>query len=95
MTYPLTTSRLSIAPLGADDAAGFVAYRQDADVARWQGGEPTYSDVEAARLIAFQPSADLHITTGDDLDSRVMWMSVLHDIDTATALAGHREGILL
>ena len=59
MTYPLTTSRLSIAPLGADDAAGFVAYRQDPDVARWQGWEPTYSDVEAAQLIASQPSSDL------------------------------------
>jgi len=59
MTYPLTTSRLSIAPLGADDAAGFVAYRQDPDVACWQGWEPTYSDVEAAQLIASQPSSDL------------------------------------
>ena len=33
MPYPLTTSRLPITPVGADDAAGFVAYRQDPDVA--------------------------------------------------------------
>ena len=34
------------------------------------------------------------MVTGDELDSRVTWMSVLHDIDKATALAAHREGIL-
>ena len=39
--------------------------------------------------------ADLITATGDDLDSRVSWMSVLHDIDKATALAVQREGILL
>ena len=38
--------------------------------------------------------ADLNTATGDDPDSRVAWMSVLHDIDKATALAVHREGIL-
>jgi RimJ/RimL family protein N-acetyltransferase len=59
MTYPLMTPRLSIVPLTAHDAAGFVAYRQDPDVARWQGWDPTYSDAEAAKLIASQPSADV------------------------------------
>ena len=59
MTYPLMTLRLTIAPLTTHDAAGFVAYRQDPDVARWQGWDPTHSDAEAAKLIASQPSADV------------------------------------
>jgi RimJ/RimL family protein N-acetyltransferase len=59
MTYPLITPRLSIAPLGEEDTAEFVAYRRDPDVARWQGWDPTYSEAEAAKLIASQPSADV------------------------------------
>ena len=64
MTYPLTTPRLSITPLTEQDAAAFVSYRQDADVARWQGWEPSYSDVDAAELIASQPITDLPDTGG-------------------------------
>lgn len=59
MTYPLITPRLSIAPLGEKDAGEFVAYRRDPDVARWQGWDPTYSEAEAAKLIASQPSAEV------------------------------------
>lgn len=56
VSYPLKTSRLSIAPLTQRDAAVFVRYRQDPDVARWQSWEPTYSDADAAELLASQPS---------------------------------------
>ena len=59
MPYPLITPRLSIAPLGDQDTAEFVAYRRDPDVARWQGWDPTFSEVEAAKLIASQPSAEV------------------------------------
>lgn len=59
MTFSLITTRLSIAPLGEQDAAEFVAYRRDPGVARWQGWDPTYSEAEAAKLIASQPSADI------------------------------------
>jgi RimJ/RimL family protein N-acetyltransferase len=58
-TYPLTTTRLRITPLTAQDAAAFVAYRQDPRVARWQGWEPSYSAADAAELIASQPAGDL------------------------------------
>ncbi len=75
MSYPLMTPRLSIAPLSAHDAAGFVAYRRDPDVAHWQGWEPTYSDAEAANLIASQPSADLPERGG--------WIQLaIHDLES-------------
>ena len=59
MTYPLRTDRLEISPLDAQDAEAFVRYRQDEDVARWQGWEPNYGASDAADLIASQPSTDL------------------------------------
>jgi RimJ/RimL family protein N-acetyltransferase len=57
--YPLETPRLRIEPLGPADTAGFVAYRRDPDVARFQSWEPTYSEEDAERLIEAQPEADL------------------------------------
>jgi RimJ/RimL family protein N-acetyltransferase len=59
MGYLVTTQRLTIEPLGAQDVPEFVAYRRDPDVARWQSWEPTYSVNDAAELVAVQPRADL------------------------------------
>lgn len=59
MRYPLRTPRLAISPLTTDDAAAFVAYRQDADVARWQGWDPGFSETDAAELIDSQPTTEL------------------------------------
>ena len=59
MTYPLTTTRLSISPLTSQDATAFVAYRQVPDVARWQGWEPSFDLGDAAELINQQPQTDL------------------------------------
>jgi len=56
--YPLRTPRLAISPLNTNDAAAFVAYRQDADVARWQGWDPGYNDMDAVELIDSQPTTD-------------------------------------
>lgn len=58
-SYPLLTQRLLITPLAEQDAVAFVAYRQDPGVARWQGWEPTYSEADAAGLIATQPSSNV------------------------------------
>lgn len=75
MTYPLTTPRLSITPLTEQDTATFVAYRQDADVARWQGWDPTYNDDDAAELINSQPATDLPESGG--------WLQLaIHDVET-------------
>jgi aminoglycoside 6'-N-acetyltransferase len=57
--YPLLTDRLRIEPLTARDVPGFVAYRQDPEVARWQSWEPTYGEPDARQLIESQPSTDL------------------------------------
>jgi aminoglycoside 6'-N-acetyltransferase len=53
------TTRLLLEPLVEADTAAFVAYRQDPDVARWQSWESSYCEVDAALLIASQPSSDL------------------------------------
>jgi RimJ/RimL family protein N-acetyltransferase len=59
MPYPLTTARLRIEPLTADDIEQFVAYRRDPSVARWQSWEPSYSADDARRLVAGQPATEL------------------------------------
>ena len=64
MTYPLTTTRLSISPLTSQDAAAFVAYRQVPEVARWQGWEPRFDLNDAAELIGQQPKTDLPAAGG-------------------------------
>lgn len=54
MSYPLLTQRLSIEPLTERDLATFVTYRQDPDVARFQGWDPTYSEHQAMDLVTSQ-----------------------------------------
>jgi RimJ/RimL family protein N-acetyltransferase len=54
MTYPLLTPRLSIEPLELSDLASFVGYRQDAEIARFQSWDTTYSPGQAMVLIDSQ-----------------------------------------
>jgi RimJ/RimL family protein N-acetyltransferase len=54
MIYPLLTPRLRIEPLKLSDLDAFVSYRQDADVARFQSWDTTYSAGQAAELIESQ-----------------------------------------
>jgi RimJ/RimL family protein N-acetyltransferase len=43
-----------IRPLSEADVAGFVGYRGDPDVARWQSWDADYTDADARRLVADQ-----------------------------------------
>ena len=54
MSYPILSERLSIKPLVMADIDTFVAYRQDPDIARFQGWEITYSKNQAIDLIESQ-----------------------------------------
>jgi RimJ/RimL family protein N-acetyltransferase len=55
MTLRLTTPRLTIEPLADRDVTDFVAYRQDPEVARYQGWATSYSAGDARALVAAQP----------------------------------------
>lgn len=55
----LTTERLQIVALDTADIPAFVAYRQDAEVARWQSWDPSYDEAQAALLVAGQPAGTL------------------------------------
>src|SRR5690554_5366424 len=57
--YPLTTPRLVIEPLTEADLPEFVAYRQDPDVARYQGWTPDYSLEDGMRLVEAPRTSDL------------------------------------
>lgn len=57
--YPLTTPRLVIEPLTEADLPEFVAYRQDPDVARYQGWTPDYSLEDGMRLVEAPRLSDL------------------------------------
>ena len=59
MAYPLLTERLSIGPLAVTDAAAFIRYRQDPEVARYQSWSTDFGEADAARLIADQPTGAL------------------------------------
>ena len=54
MAFPILTERLSIKPLVLADIDTFVAYRQDPDIARFQGWAITYSKNQAIDLIQSQ-----------------------------------------
>jgi RimJ/RimL family protein N-acetyltransferase len=58
-SYPLQTTRLMIEPLRESGLDGFLAYRRDPDVARWQSWAPDYSRESALALITGQPTGDL------------------------------------
>lgn len=59
MTYPLLTPRLSIEPLKRSDLDTFVGYRQDAEIARFQSWDTTYSAEQAVVLIESQAGVKL------------------------------------
>ncbi len=59
MTYPLLTPRLSIEPLRLSDLDTFVDYRQDAEIARFQSWDTTYSAEQAVVLIESQAGVKL------------------------------------
>ena len=54
MSYPLITERLSIEPLSENDLSEFVSYRQEPDVARYQGWDISYSRSDALELLHSQ-----------------------------------------
>jgi GNAT superfamily N-acetyltransferase len=54
MKYPLLTPRLSIEPLSIADLASFISYRQDPEIARYQGWDSSYSREKAIELITSQ-----------------------------------------
>ena len=59
MLFPLITERLIIEPLTLADLHTFVSYRRDPAIARFQGWETTYSDVDARELIESQAGRSL------------------------------------
>ncbi|MDO9589776.1 MAG: GNAT family N-acetyltransferase, partial [Microcella sp.] len=59
MTVALHSERIEISPLGAADIPDFVAYRQQPDVARFQGWSPEFDVSDAHALIARQPAYGL------------------------------------
>ena len=54
MPFPLFTERLRISPLTLADIDAFVEYRRDPEIARFQSWEPTYSRVDARKLVESQ-----------------------------------------
>lgn len=54
MSYPLLTQRLSIEPLATNDLPPFITYRQDPDVALYQGWDTTFSEYQALELLRSQ-----------------------------------------
>ena len=88
MSYPLLTQRLSIEPLGKQDLAKFVAYRQDSDVARYQSWEVSYSEHQALDLLKSQqnvtiPSAGnwLQLAIHDQETGELLGDLALHSLD--------------
>ena len=59
MSYPILTERLTIRPLAMVDLETFVSYRQDPDIARFQGWESTYSKDQAIELVKSQAGSVL------------------------------------
>lgn len=59
MTFPLQTERLEITVLTAAHRDGFVAYRQEPEVARFQSWTSSYSTRDADELIAAQPAGGM------------------------------------
>jgi RimJ/RimL family protein N-acetyltransferase len=57
--YPLLTKRLSIEPLATKDVLTFVGYRQDSEIARFQGWETSYSHEQAINLLESQAGVEL------------------------------------
>lgn len=54
MSFPLSSKRLTIAPLKLADLSAFVLYRKDPLIARYQSWEPSYSEAQGRALIEAQ-----------------------------------------
>ena len=61
MSYPILTERLGIRPLAMVDLDTFVAYRQDPDIARYQGWDIAFSINQAIDLIESQAGSVLPV----------------------------------
>lgn len=59
MTVALHSDRIEISPLAEADVPEFVAYRQQPDVARFQGWSPEFAVSDAHDIIARQPACGL------------------------------------
>ncbi len=59
MTVVLTTARLEISAIGADDVPVFVEYRRVPEVARYQSWDTDYSVADAEDLVAGQPASGI------------------------------------
>lgn len=88
MVFPLLTERLSIEPLAMVDLETFLAYRQDPEIAKYQGWEPSYSGEQAVDLIQSQaeiefPQADQWLQLGLHLVSsgKLVGDLALHALD--------------
>ncbi len=55
----IVTDRLILRRFGAADLPGFVAYRSDPDVARYQGWDASFSMADAVRFLAEQDVVEL------------------------------------
>jgi len=90
VSYPLLTSRLSIEPLAARDLLAFVTYRQDPDVACYQGWDTSYSEHQARELIESQanvllPVAGdwLQLAIHDGVSGELLGDMALHALEDA------------
>ena len=89
MTYPLLTPRLSIEPLSKKDLATFIAYRQDPEIARYQGWDTSYSEQQAAELLDSQfevllpgPDQWLQLAIHDLASGELLGDLALHSLDS-------------
>src|SRR3954447_14615471 len=57
--YPLLADRLHMEPLAERDAHAFAAYRQEAEVARFQSWTTDFSVADALALINDQPAGSV------------------------------------
>ena len=88
MSYPLLTHRLSIEPLSRHDLDDFIAYRQDPEVAKYQGWDISYSQRQALELLESQRNVLLP-TTGkwqqlaihDQLTGKLFGDLALHSLN--------------
>jgi len=80
MNYPLLTQRLSIEPLAMSDLDGFVAYRQNPAVARFQSWDTSYSEEQAVALIDDQ--------TGVELPAQGEWLQLAVQTRESKQLVG-------
>lgn len=88
MPYPLLTNRLSIEPLSRNDLDDFIAYRQDPEVAKYQGWDISYSQRQALELLESQrnvllPSNGswLQLAIHDQLSGKLFGDLALHSLN--------------